>query len=179
MRERLNGSRCRARTRGIWTRLLDSLRETRSTSTRWVRPEISCVQASTVILRDMRASKRYRDRRRTLVPPPADVDLPEIAARASYVGSSEHKSYPSFAGPPKLRADATKCDPALADPAELTQWLREAIMSGRVGPPWLGDFHRYVWYLRGDICYEGMLVNQGLGQYKGYQLERDQWPEGL
>jgi hypothetical protein len=113
------------------------------------------------------------------VSPPAGVELAEIAARASYVGSSEHKSYPSFAGPPKLRADATKCDPAFKSAQELTQWLREGISAGQVGPPWQGDFPRYVWYRRGDIWYEAYLVNQGLGQYKGYQLERHEWPEGL
>jgi len=113
------------------------------------------------------------------VSPPPGADLAQIAGRSSYVGSSEHKSHPSFAGPPKRRADATKCDPALADPAELTEWLREAIASGRVGAPWEGDFPRYVWHRRGEVCYEGRLVNQGLGQYKGYQLERGEWPEGL
>ena len=75
--------------------VLDSLKEegaSRRTSS--VR-KISRVQALAVILRDMRTSKRRRDRRRTVVSPPAGVELAEIAARASYVGSSEHKSYPS------------------------------------------------------------------------------------
>lgn len=109
--------------------------------------------------------------------PPAGVGLAEIAARASYVGSSEHKSYPSFAGPPQRRSDATKCDPALSDPAQLTQWLRTAIVSGRVGAPWEGDFPRYVWHREGDVYYEGRLVNQELGHYKGYPLDRSEWPE--
>jgi hypothetical protein len=40
------------------------------------------------------------------------VDLSAIAERVSYVGSAEHKTYPA-AGTPRLRADATKCDPHL------------------------------------------------------------------
>jgi hypothetical protein len=141
--------------------------------------QISRGQVPAVILDDMRAPKRRRDLRRTLVSPPADVDLAEVAGRASYVGSGEHKSHPSFAGPPKLRSDATKCDPTLADPGELTEWLREAITSGRVGAPWEGDFPRYAWHRRGNICYEGRLVNRGLGEYKGYPLDRSEWPEGV
>ncbi len=93
--------------------------------------------------------------------------LSRIAERVSYVGSAEHKTAPSFAGrQSRLRADATKCDPALADPAladpaELTGWLRSAILAGTVGPPWEGDFPRYVWHRREGVCYEGRLVNQG------------------
>jgi hypothetical protein len=102
-----------------------------------------------------------------------------IALHSSYVGSSEHKSFPSFAGPPRLRADASKCDPALADRDELTGWLRAAIIAGAVGTPWEGDFPKYVWCRRGDRVYEGRLVNRELGQYKGYPLEPDEWPEGL
>jgi len=127
----------------------------------------------------MQAPKRRRPLRRTLACPPERVDLTEIAARVSYVGSSEHKSFPSFAGQPKLRADASKCDPKLADQAELTGWLRDAIASGYTGAPWEGDFPRYVWCRREDTLYEGRLVNSGLGEYKGYPLHASQWPEGL
>ncbi len=95
------------------------------------------------------------------------------------MGSPEHKTYPSFAGPPQPRADASKCDSKLADQTELTTWLREAMGAGNVGTPWEGDFPRYVWSRRGDVVYEGRLVNQELGQYKGYPLELDQWPEEL
>ena len=129
---------------------------------------------------NMRAHKRRRPRRRELVHPPSGVDLAAVAARAHYVGSGEHKSFPSFAGAPALRADASKCDPSLADAAELTGWLREAILAGQVGEPLESNsFPRYVWVVRGDTCYEGRLVNAELGQYKGYPLESNEWPEGL
>jgi hypothetical protein len=47
--------------------------------------------------RFMRAPKRRRPLRRSLTEPPVGVNLSELAKRASYVGSCEHKSYPSFA----------------------------------------------------------------------------------
>jgi hypothetical protein len=50
---------------------------------------------------------------------------------------------------------------------------------GQIGEPWLGEFPRYVWCRRGDDTYEAMLVNKELGQYKGYPLAHDEWPEGL
>lgn len=40
-----------------------------------------------------------------------------------------------------------------------------------------GDFPRYLWIRAGTQCYEARLVNQGLGQYKGYPIESDEWPE--
>lgn len=127
----------------------------------------------------MRAPRRRRPLRRTMVAAPDGVSLADLAQRASYVGSSEHKSYPSFAGPPRLRADASKCDPGLADQDELTKWLRASIAAGRIGAPWEGDFPRYVWHPRDEVIYEARLVNQELGQYKGYPLEDSEWPEGL
>jgi hypothetical protein len=102
-----------------------------------------------------------------------------VASRATYVGSGEHKSFPSFAGKPALRADASKCDPALGDPEELTGWLREALMAGQVDATWEGGFPKYVWVVRGGICFEGRLVNSVQGHYKGYPLDETQWPRGL
>jgi len=127
----------------------------------------------------MRATKRRHPLRRRVVAPPTGVDLALLAERASYVGSSEHKTFPSFAGPFNPRADASKCDPHLADPEELTRWLREAIRAGHTGELWEGDFPRYAWCRRGDVTYEARLCNPGLGQYKGYPLEIDEDVEGL
>jgi hypothetical protein len=107
------------------------------------------------------------------------VDLGNLSSDASYVGSPEHKTYPSFAGPPHARADASKCDPKLADQTELTAWLRQAMRAGNVGAPWEGRYPRYVWYRHGDVVYEGRLVNRELGQYKGYPLDTEEWPEEL
>ncbi|MGH3160025.1 MAG: hypothetical protein ACRDNF_26085 [Streptosporangiaceae bacterium] len=76
-------------------------------------------------------------------------------------------------------SSASKCDPSLADPEALTCWLRSAISSGRVGELWEGDFPRYAWHRHEGVTYEARLVNQELGQYKGYPLEPGEEPGGL
>ncbi|WP_283137085.1 hypothetical protein [Rhizohabitans arisaemae] len=127
----------------------------------------------------MRAPKRRRPLLRSIVAPPEGVSLDEIAEKVAYVGSGEHKSYPSFAGHPRLRADASKCDPKFTDPEEITGWLRKTIANGNIGAPWEGGFPRYAWHRQDDVIYEARLVNRELGQYKGYPLERSEWPERL
>lgn len=126
----------------------------------------------------MRAPSRRRPPRRERFVPPG-IDLATIAERMQYVGSPEHKSYPSAAGPPRLRSDATKCDEALGSFEELTEWLRESARAEQVGGPWEGNFPRYVWHVREDVCYEARLVNRGNGEYKGYPLTRAEEPRWL
>jgi hypothetical protein len=38
---------------------------------------------------------------------------------------------------------------------------------------------RYAWPRLDNVIYEARLVNQELGQYKGYPLDPDEWPEKL
>jgi hypothetical protein len=117
---------------------------------------------------------------RTVTPPPEGINLNEIAAYAKYVGSSEHKDTPSFAGEPRPRADAAICDRSLATKQTLmTRWLRTAIRKGACGGLWEGKFPRYVWYKDDETIYEGRLVNREAGWYKGFPLHRDEWPLGL
>lgn len=100
--------------------------------------------------------------------------LTAAADQAAYVGSGEHKTYPSSAGRPVRRLDASKCDPRdHGDFSQLTEWLRNAIRSGSVGD-WEGGFPRYVWTLRNGHYYEARLTNSVLGQYKGYPLTEDE-----
>ena len=40
-------------------------------------------------------------------------------------------------------------------------------------------FPRYVWYKDGATVYEGRLVNREMGQYKGYPLEKSEWPSAI
>jgi hypothetical protein len=127
----------------------------------------------------MRAPRRHRPARRVIIPPPDGCDPEAAASRACYVGSPEHKDAPSFAGWPRPRADATICDPAFATrQADINDWLRTAIRDGHTGA-WAGDFPRYVWHRVGESVYEARLVNEGNGEYKAYELSRDEWPEGL
>lgn len=59
------------------------------------------------------------------------------------------------------------------------EWLRSAIRRGATGAPWEGAFPRYVWYKDGDTVFEGRLVNREAGSYKGFPLDRDEWPKDI
>ena len=126
----------------------------------------------------MRAPRRKRPLRRQIDIPPG-TDLNDLAKQAIYVGSAEYKDIPSFAGPARLRADASCCPRETIDQPLVSQWLVYALRRGAAGPPWEGGFPRYVWYKNGDKVYEGRLVNSGNGEYKGYPLERNEWPSGI
>jgi len=126
----------------------------------------------------MRAIKRKRPKRRERSAPLAGVDLNALARRTRYVGSVEHKDAPSEAGWPRPRADASICNIAVSsDFRRLTAWLRNAIRNGHVGAPWEGEFPRYAWYRHGQTVYEARLLNRVSGEYKGYPLDRKEWPE--
>ncbi len=128
----------------------------------------------------MRAAKRKRPHGRAFITPPEGVDLQEIARIVRYVGSPEHKTFPSFAGQPRPRADATICDPSLSqDPGTLTRHLRRAVLAGQTGAPWEGNFPRYIWCRIENEIYEARLINRETGQYKGYRLERGECPAEL
>ena len=128
----------------------------------------------------MRAPKRKRPQPRVVQRPPEGFDVSCAASRIAYVGSPEHKTGPSFAGRPRPRADASKCDAALNDRREdIERWLRHAFTVQCFGGPWEGGLPRYAWCKVETVVYEARLVNRGLGQYKGYQLEPEEWPEGI
>lgn len=131
----------------------------------------------------MRAPQRRRPLGRVIAPLPK-TDYARLAERAAYVGSVEHKDGPSFAGHPRPRADASICDPALSDKRDLiTSWLREAIRRRSVSATMDGEFPRYVWYCDQSVAYEARVTNRERGEYsgeyKGYPLDRDEWPEGI
>lgn len=138
---------------------------------------VSCVIP---IGRRMRAPRRRRPLPRVVGPIPDGVDLEDVARRASYVGSPEHKDAPSFAGQPRPRADASICDRRLiSQHAEITRWLRAAIRNACVSGHWEDGFPRYVWHRDGEVVYEGRLVNRANGSYKGYPLNEDEWPSSV
>ena len=89
----------------------------------------------------MRAPRRKRPRQRTMAVPPG-VDLAQLADQVFYAGSPEHKDYPSFAGPPGRRSDASLCPRHINDPEMVSGWLRAAIRNGAVGVPWENGFPR-------------------------------------
>jgi hypothetical protein len=131
------------------------------------------------IIERVKCPSRKRPLRRE-VARPVGVDLVDLARRVTYVGSPEHKSTRSFAGHPRPRATASICDPSLAKSQEqVTIWLREAVELGYLSALWEDGFPRYIWREIKGQPYEARLVNSGLGEYKGYPLLEDQWPEGV
>jgi hypothetical protein len=62
---------------------------------------------------------------------------------------------------------------------QVTKWLKKAIRKGSVSAHWEGGFPRYVWHREDGTVYEARLVNQGKGEYKGYPLNTEEWPQNL
>ncbi len=99
----------------------------------------------------------------------SDEPLESVARKARYVGSAEHKPYPSPAGPPALRSDATPCDPAI-DLANVQAALAEAIRRGCVSATVEQGFPRYVWGWLEGALFEARHINGPAGTYKGYRI---------
>jgi hypothetical protein len=116
---------------------------------------------------------RRQSRRKRTCAWPTNITTPDdVAAACSYVGSAEHKDHPSPAGAPRLRSDASPCDPRYASLEEPTGAMRAAIRAGQISEL-QGRFPKYVWGLLDGRLYEARLVDHELGQYKAYPLRRD------
>jgi hypothetical protein len=128
----------------------------------------------------VRKHRHSRPKHRVIVPWSPGKPAPEqVAARVSYVGSAEHKDYPSPAGHPALRSDASPCDPRYTDFAALTEVLREAIRRRCIGAIFEGDFPKYVWGWLDGRLYEARHINGPQGTYKGYPLKESEYPRDL
>ena len=71
---------------------------------------------------------RYkRNKRKSLGEWPVCSPSPEeVACKVQYIGSAEHKSYPSKAGSPAFRSDASRCDPRYKDKeGDITEALKK------------------------------------------------------
>ena len=114
---------------------------------------------------------RHEISRGQIIEWPEGVGTPEeVAARATFTGSSLHKTYPSPAGPPALRADKSKCDryPDSAWPRLLSA-LREAIAAGCVGS-FRGAFPARAWVWINGVLHEARLTNEATGEYHGFPI---------
>lgn len=98
-----------------------------------------------------------------------------VASKARYVGSAEHKGYPSAAGPPALRSDATPCDPDISV-ADIGSALAEGIRRGCVSAASEQGFPKFVWGWLGGDLYEARHINGPAGTYKGYRIEESERP---
>jgi hypothetical protein len=119
-----------------------------------------------------------RNKKREIGPWPGGSNSPEeVAARVSYIGSSEHKNHPSRGGPPALRSDATPCEPERTKNIDAnTAALREGIVRRCTSAVFEGGFPRYVWTWIDGALYEARHINGPQGTYKGYRLERAEYP---
>ena len=122
-----------------------------------------------------RTMRHRRIKRRVIGPWNGDKSPKETASRARYVGSQEHKSYPSPAGPPALRSDATPCDPGIGW-EDIAPVLRKAIRRSCTSPVFEQGFPKYVWGWLGEDLYEARHINGPAGTYKGYRLEEVEYP---
>ncbi len=94
----------------------------------------------------MRRHRHTRPKHRMIAPwKPEFGDPAQVATIATYRGSAEHKDYPSPAGNPALRSDASRCDPRYTEFEPITEVLRTAIRRGRVGAIFVGGFPKNVW----------------------------------
>jgi len=127
---------------------------------------------------ELRGHRHKRPRHRVIATwPSGSPDWAQIALRVHYVGSAEHKSYPSPAGIPALRSDASPCDPRYRDFEPITEVLREGIRRGCVSKIFEGDFPKYVRGWLDDQLYEARHINGPQGTYKAYAIEDLERPE--
>lgn len=103
-----------------------------------------------------------------------------VAARATYLGSTDHKDRRSCLGPPTSgarRKKTTICQLVTrADFVRATRWVRHAITAGQykfvandcVFPKhvWLRDDDGQVWY--------GRCFNRASGHYKGWPIGEEE-----
>ncbi|MGO9469324.1 MAG: hypothetical protein ACLQVF_34810 [Isosphaeraceae bacterium] len=102
---------------------------------------------------------------------PDGVGTPaQVADRVTYTGNAVHKSYPSPAGPPALRADKAKCDRYAQEQwPRLLAALRIAIRAGIVSE-FRGAFPARAWVWINDVLHEARLSPGGTGDYHGFPL---------
>jgi hypothetical protein len=121
-------------------------------------------------------------KRATIAPWPEDKPpREEVAQRARYVGSPEHKTYPSRAGQPRwgTRSDKARCDRfGEEDWPRLQAVLREAILNSCVDKEFRGTFPARVWAFINGVLQEARLTNQVNGEYHGFPVEQEiQYPK--
>lgn len=98
-----------------------------------------------------------------------------VAARAKYVGSPEHKDYPSSAGAAALKSDNARCA-VYKDFRPLVQALRDAIISECVSEQFEAGFPRFVWSRFDGKMYEARHIGGNPGQYKAYEIGPENYP---
>jgi hypothetical protein len=110
-----------------------------------------------------------------------DEELAELASRAVYLGSPEHKNRRWWGGLPEAgnRADwqtTTICPLTTKDDRDrATGWVQSAIRS-RQCRFYQGDinFPKAIWHQADGQIWMGYRTNDGLGEYKGWPIEEEE-----
>ncbi|MCW5556016.1 MAG: hypothetical protein KIS67_28145 [Verrucomicrobiae bacterium] len=118
------------------------------------------------------------------ISPLAGVDYAALSRKAKFVGSPVHKSVHTWLGNPQLipKANRSICPEQWRtekDRKMLEKQLKKAINDGKVSAMHLGGFPKQVWCRIEGRVYEGFLIEQGQGTYKGYPLDQEECPPGL
>lgn len=119
---------------------------------------------------------------------PSDFELAELAGRASYVGSPEHKALRWWGGLPEAhqlpggrlgrlgKQTTTVCPLTEASDRDMaTHWVKEAIRLRQFRfCPSDHAFPKRIWYEADGQCWMGLLVNPGNGEYKGWPIGKEE-----
>lgn len=121
---------------------------------------------------------RYRRKKKDMIDewPKELLPASTLTSRVRYVGSAEHKDYPSFAGDPGLRSDASRCSPDITR-EQAEEVLKKAIKRHCISPQVEGQFPRYAWGRLGGRLYQARLINREQGWYKAWPIEEIEAPE--
>ena len=112
----------------------------------------------------------------------------ELAMRAVYVGSPEHKEKHWWGGLPKARQlsrakvgrpgkQTTTICPLVAkeDQRKATEWIRCAIIAEQYRFAQTDkEFPKKVWYQANGQIWQGFLVNSEIGAYKGWPISEEE-----
>lgn len=118
----------------------------------------------------------------------SQTERASLAARASYVGSKEHKGQRWWGGLPGVhygidgkpsrqkREKTTICDLVTEEDRErATEWVRAAIEDSQFtfleGDQ---DFPKHIWYQAEARGWFGFCINSAAGHYKGWPMEEDE-----
>ncbi|MDE2728613.1 MAG: hypothetical protein OXI19_11370 [Gemmatimonadota bacterium] len=116
------------------------------------------------------------------------AELKELAASASYVGSSEHKNVRWWGRLPKGRQlpgkkvgrrgrkNTTICPLVTREDREkATYWVRQAIAEGNCHFA-QGDkrYPKKIWIEADGVIWAGLCTNSELGQYKGWPSNKEE-----
>ena len=94
-----------------------------------------------------------------------------MAREAHYKSSDYHRAGPDGQSVPKRRPDKTVCHERDGRHPDAGRLLKMGFRRGMVSTRQRNDWPRNVWAVDSNgVAYEGMLTNQGNGQYHGYPM---------